>query len=330
MRTAASLAILGLAALALANPALAFDCAKAATKVEKAICADPAVKAKDDAMTALYNDIKSLSSDAEKKMLARSQKNWIDGRESDCGTTGDAEIGFCIRTHIENRLAALTVKAEGGSGPGSRMIPVFAVQAGGKGLYEIDFELVRFADPKTAGEKRFNAAMAKIFASAPLGKQKDHANDETLGSTSIVSLSYASPQLISALDTYGGDSGGAHPNGGTGNLNIDMATGKELQIGQVFSEAAAAKLGKLCRDQIVAQKREKQDGGQYDPAKDDFLKDDVIAEHIATFSRWSFRADEVTVSFDAYAIGPYTEGEYQCFFQMKDLQAMALPEAPLP
>src|SRR5262249_6646444 len=152
---------------------------------------------------------------------------------------------------------SLTVKADSGPGPGSRMIPVFVAQDGAKGVYELDYRLIRFADPKSGGEKRFNAFIARIFESAPLGKRKDHANDENLDYASNVTLSYASPKLISALYDFGGDEGGAHPNGGIENLNLDMTTGKEIEIGDVLSEAAAARLEKDCRKQIVEQKREK-------------------------------------------------------------------------
>jgi uncharacterized protein YecT (DUF1311 family) len=103
MRTALSL--IALAALPAASaPAFAFDCSKASSNVEKAICADPSLKAKDDAMSALYGDVKGLSTPDEQKMLARSQKTWIEGRETACSDKGDQEIGLCIRGEIGNRM----------------------------------------------------------------------------------------------------------------------------------------------------------------------------------------------------------------------------------
>ena len=56
----------------------------------------------------------------------------------------------------------------------------------------------------------------------------------------------------------------------------------------------------------------------------------LIAEHIATMSRWSLAEDEATVSFDAYAVGPYAEGSYGCTFAMDALKRLAKPGAPLP
>jgi len=132
------------------------------------------------------------------------------------------------------------------------------------------------------------------------------------------------------LHNYWRDEGGAHGNGGVENLNLDMTSGRELTIADMIPEAAAPPLAAQCRDQIIAEKKERSGDEPYDPAADSFLKDEVIAEHIATLSRWSFSASEASVSFDAYTIGPYAEGSYECRFAMKDLKALALPAAPLP
>ncbi|MCB1435268.1 MAG: hypothetical protein KDK75_22815, partial [Alphaproteobacteria bacterium] len=139
-----------------------------------------------------------------------------------------------------------------------------------------------------------------------------------------------SPDFISVMHSFWADLGGAHGNGGVENTNIDMVSGKLLQIGDVFSEAAAAELMTQCKDKIIAEKRQRLEGEAYDPAQDPSLSDEVIAEHVATMSRWSFTAREASVSFDAYAIGSYAEGSYDCTFDMKDVKALALPDAPLP
>jgi uncharacterized protein len=328
MRIAASLFVAALSVLA--TPANAFDCSKAASEVEKAICADPGLKSKDDAMAALYADVKALSTPDEQKMLARSQKAWIEGRESECGGQSSGDIGLCIRGQLGNRIAELSVKPASGPGTASRLIPVFVMQAGGKGLYDIDDKLMRFVNPGSPGEKLFNAAVAKIATAAPLGPQPDHKGEDNLDSSATLELTYASPKLISVQNSYGGYEGGAHPNGGTENINIDLATGKPLSFAKLFPAAANKALTKQCRAQIVKQKQDKMEGGTYDPATDDFLKDEVIAKSIGDLKRWTLKAAEAVVAFDAYEIGSYAEGDYECTFAMKDLKALALPTANLP
>jgi len=60
-----------LAMLTLATPALAFDCAKATTAVEKAIHADPQLKRLDGKLSDASAAVKAASMPAERKTLAR-------------------------------------------------------------------------------------------------------------------------------------------------------------------------------------------------------------------------------------------------------------------
>ena len=325
-----AISFLALTVVGLATPARAFDCGKASSAVEKAICADPGLGAKDDAMAALYAEVRGLSTADEQKMVGRSQKAWIESRESQCSGASDQDIGLCIRGQLGNRIAELAVKPASGTGPGSRMIPVFVKQPGGTGVFDVDDKLIRFAAPASPGEKAFNAAVAKIAAAAPLGKQPDHKGEDNLSWSATLSLSYASPKLISARNSYERYEGGAHPTGGTGNINIDLASAKALTFAKLFPATVVKALVTQCREQIVAQKRGKLDDAPYDPSTDDFLKDEVIAQSIGDLKRWSLKATEAVVTFDPYEIGSYAEGSYDCTFAMKDLAPLALPNANLP
>ena len=59
MKRLASLAAFGVITL-MPQQALAFDCKKASTEVEKAICADPALNKLDDGMSAAYASVKAV------------------------------------------------------------------------------------------------------------------------------------------------------------------------------------------------------------------------------------------------------------------------------
>ena len=52
-----------------AGPADAFDCARASTAMERAICADPTLKATDDAMSAAYSSLRQRLQGRERGML---------------------------------------------------------------------------------------------------------------------------------------------------------------------------------------------------------------------------------------------------------------------
>ena len=63
---------------------------------------------------------------------------------------------------------------------------------------------------------------------------------------------------------------------------------------------------------------------------DEKTRDATIAATVRDLKSWSIAADEVTVSFDPYAVGSYAEGSYTCSFAMKDVKALALKGAALP
>jgi uncharacterized protein len=306
----------------------AFDCKKAATAVEKAICADEKLLTLDEKLNVEYAEVKSLSTSAEQKMLLRSQKRWISSREN-CLQAPES-IAACVKSALTERLKVLTGEPESGPGSGSRLIPVFAVQEGSAAAYEIDVALYRFADPHLPGEEAFNQIVDNDLGKLKFGQHGEDTMGHIRAIAETMTLSHVSPRLLSVRENFWSDEGGAHGNSMTLNHNIDLQSGKILEIGDILSEEAAAKLAVDCKRQIIAEKERRLEPEAYDPAADSFLKDDVIGEHIATLSRWSFSSGEASVSFDPYAIGPYAEGTYDCVFPMAALRAMTLETAPLP
>ncbi len=319
-----------LAAMVLStSPAFAFDCGKAATQVEKAVCAEPELKALDDRMSALYSDVRGLSREAERKMLARSQKNWIAEREANCPQPG-TDISACITSTTAERIALFEAKPASGPGVAGRIIPTFIVQAGTEQVYDLDITMLRFAKASSAGQKRFNRIAEDMVARIKTGPHGENTMGRVYAMEEAMTLTYASPKLISVMFSTWYDMGGAHGNGATENFNFSKDTAKDYGIGDFFSEAAAEQLMDQCKAQIIAEKKERFGGEPYDPATDDFLKGDVIAEHVATMSSWSFTETEASIGFDAYAIGSYAEGAYECRFGITALKAIALDTAPLP
>ncbi len=313
-----------------AAPAAAMDCGKAETVVETAICADQDLLAADDAMAAAYREVRTLSTSAEKKMLALSQRSFIAERETQCGTGSAPEIKSCIGERTRQRLTRLLSQPDSGPGNGSRLIPLFIVQEQGPDAYGLDIEMTRFAKPQSAGEKRFNAWIGELMQKLPLGRQKIERSDVSYSYLAFASVGYLSTDLLSARVMQESYDGGAHPAHFSSAINIGMTTGKELAVSDWFSEPMAAKLAEACYGQIAAEKKQRFEDPAYDPAQDAQLNKEVIAEHVATLSRWSITETEGSLQFDEYTVGSYAEGSFACVFPMTELKALALPGAPLP
>lgn len=95
---------LGLALAAAEPPAASFDCARAASASEKAICADDRLAAADRRLGQLYAELQRDERDRDTRRDA--QRAWLRQRDSDCGgNTG------CLHGSYEVRLRELLAQA---------------------------------------------------------------------------------------------------------------------------------------------------------------------------------------------------------------------------
>ncbi|MBL8894800.1 MAG: DUF1311 domain-containing protein [Rhizobiales bacterium] len=311
--------------------AVAFDCNKASTKIERAICADPALKAADDAMSAAYSGLKHSLQGNEASMLQLAQKRWLSIRHDRCASETGQDLTTCLLDFTKERRLLLEGAPESGPGAGARIIPIFIQQEGGAKRYDVDYTLLRFADADTAGQKLFNRELDAIAKKAPLGQQnEDVMEGMQLSAIALAALSYASPKVISSAITIWSFDGGAHGNGGLTNVNVDLIGGRNITFDALFDPADKEPLVVSCRQQIKDQKTEKMDGEEFKPADDPNYQDSTIEEHVSDLSRWSFTSEDAVVTFDAYAIGSYAEGSYTCTYAMGLLRSLARDPALLP
>jgi uncharacterized protein YecT (DUF1311 family) len=104
--TAAALLVL----LSLVSPGVAtqgadqpsFDCRRAATAVEKAICADPELARDDSVLAQLYRDARHHLTEANATKLAANQRSWLTDRNRRCG----AGEHVCLANAYRERLDA--------------------------------------------------------------------------------------------------------------------------------------------------------------------------------------------------------------------------------
>jgi uncharacterized protein len=98
------------AAISSSASATSFDCGKAATAVEKTICAEPSLSALDDKLAVLYKDMLAVATD--KASIVRLQHEWIapdsdlDGNRSTCEERADTRL-TCLTAAYDKRLTLL-------------------------------------------------------------------------------------------------------------------------------------------------------------------------------------------------------------------------------
>jgi len=324
-------------ALMLAPTASAFDCAKATSDTEKAICADPGVKAADDAMSAAYAALLPTLQKDQQAMLKASQRAWLKLREQNCGWQEKAgEKTACLLEITEKRIAYLSGTPSSGPGYGdsARLTPFLFAREFGKGHCTADVSLYRFAGPAAdPGEKAFNswvngqtAGMEKDFGAYTEGDLPDGMSCEYSASAAV---SYASPDLIAMNVGVYMFGGGAHGNYYTAAVTLDRKAGKVLAFADVFDAAAAKTLAAACTGGIRAEKAERLEGAGDAAEIEKMVADDMtnygeaIGQGVGDFANWLVYEDRAEVYFPPYALGSYAEGDYTCPISKAVLQKAA-------
>jgi uncharacterized protein len=148
------------AALCAATPGWAFDCSRASSASEKAICADPAALTADAELGKAYKALLASAPQAGWSAVVASETRWLNSRDGDCADQKGAAQSACLKTATERRRAFLAGAPDAGPGAPGRMAPLIRIENGRVGKADIDFEFLTFPAPATVGERAFNASPA--------------------------------------------------------------------------------------------------------------------------------------------------------------------------
>lgn len=315
-----------LALLACAAPAAAMDCKAARTDIDKAICASPEATAADAAMVAAYSALRERMTPPQREALLASQRLWIKRRGYSCESDKPG-YGACLAKETDQRRAFFEARQEAGPGLESPMTVEIVAKPGKPRDWEIDVELLKFVEPKTPGEKTFNAEVGKMLKDIPTDRSEIQ-RDQTFSHDLWMRLTWLSPRLISARVEGYDFEGGAHGNPSTSGLNVDTKTGRKLVFADAFDKAAQEKLTAACLAQIAPEKVRR---GMDEPKGDD-LKSlrKGIEDGLADLDTWNFTAKGATIVYGHYAIGSYAEGTYECDVPLARLKELAKKDFPLP
>lgn len=312
----------------LASPAFALDCNKARAPIDKAICASPEAGAADDAMSKAYQSLAAGAAESDKKMLLEQQRTWLKTRTDQCTGT-DVSVVACVIEETKKRTAYLSATPLSGPGVAGKLMPVIIATPPRKGTTQIDVGILKFAAPRTAGERLFNKEVDKLLKDMPAGKNDDFGSDMIYSFDVSMVLAYAAPGFVSArAETYM-FSGGAHGNDGVTNINVDLERAKVLDFDDVFATGAKPKLEAACLAQVETEKHARLPDDTIEVDAEKELRS-AIASGLGDLAQWSFATGEANVTYDAYALGSYAEGAYSCSFKSDFLRPLAQPGFAIP
>jgi uncharacterized protein YecT (DUF1311 family) len=324
--------LLAVAALAgAAGEARAVDCGKASNRFDKAICADPKSRAANEALNKAFDDL-TASVDAEQRAtITGAEVVWLGDRNAACEQAKADELSSCLARETNYRRMFLTGQTQQGPGAPGRIVPWFRFEKGGIGKVAINMELLKFADPKTPGERAFNEAAMKpldyVFQPNN-GSTSDHYAFDTR-----MWLTYASPKFVSAgiwVYVFGDTE---HPNTSGTNINLDVAAGRIAKFEDAFDAASAEKIFKICIEQVKAAKKERARfngwGDELETVELNQLNRGV-RDVTGDLGNWSFSGSQAVISYDPYVAGAYIEGAYRCRLDYRLLRPLVQPSFPLP
>ena len=312
----AILTLLALLFLMPAANAASFDCAKAATPFEKAICTHPDASEADEILAQAYATAIGGLSQPALDIVKADQHAWLDYANRTCSddaqpitTDYTDEQASCLASTIRSRVTTLEASRMQG---GYRFYPISRYLTEKDEEAEADayvktasksFETVRI-DSSSDVAKAFNAMVATMQSGYTDLFKKGTDELETGNSAEDVAItttvdSVTDYRISLVTDNYWYGHGAAHGNYGFTYDHFLVKQQRPLYASDIFSgDGWKEALGKLVHDRLKA---EYEDGIWEDAEKD-------ITEMAASPSRWNFSSEGLIVQFQPYEVTAYAAG----------------------
>ena len=324
LRFTAAAAVLLWSVAAAAQPS--FDCAKASTVVERAICADDRLAKADREMAAVYGALWGRLTGPARDHLAQDQLRWLANRAKAC--TGVAEdVARCVRQRYVSRIA--TLKAEG-EGPYPFVSEQALVRSGKVRTtrYEIDASYPEFDGPNvdfSAVNKAFATSAQKGADDAVPGNDSGGPGiDQIWTYLQSFQLFRPAPTSVSVATTFYIFTGGAHGSSGVTAKLVDLRTGRSVAPADVFVAGSEWKrtITEITKADLKRQFVERPGFPEaLEPAAFDKLMDDP--------ERYLFKADALEIIFNQYDVAAYVMGRYTVDIPYSRLTSLIRKDGPL-
>jgi uncharacterized protein len=322
---------IGLAlALVTATPAFAqsgpsFECGRASSPVERAICADPQLAMADREMAGAYDRLAARLSGPARQALVEDQLRWIADRNRACATDTDGIVP-CLRSLYGARRDNLVAFADGAY-PFISQHALIGSGTLGRIAWSYDIAYPRF-DGDTADfgavNRRYADAAAKAAAEAT--PKPDAGIDRKQQWTYQQSFTISRPnaRAVTVAVQFYGFSGGAHGYGATRCALVDLQSGAAVDVAAVFApgDQWLTRLTAWVAEDLAQQFVSK-------PGFDEALKPANLRKMLRETDRYCWRADRLELIFNAYDVGPYAAGPYRVELPYDRLKPLLAADGPI-
>jgi len=302
-----------------------FDCTKAKTPQEKAICASPELSAADDQMAAAYRAVLAAAPPEWISELCDDQRLWIRKMGEGCPSKGlesSAELTVCLLVDEASRTKELQhmILRESGIAFVWRSVHLTAAAnpsaEPNPGSPNPDPGTLDASWPQTkADTPEWQAWNAAIEAAAyevasvqdggsgpPAGRKIVWAAEPGMDIDITVSLGVVNVRLVSASVTNNWDGHGIHPNLNFFQFNWMLKEKREMKPEDIFRPRSGwdGFLQKRC-DQFL-HKQLDYDGKSYEDFEQPGEMAKTLHGIVGSPRSWSFDGDGLTIPFEPYAV----------------------------
>lgn len=291
-----------------AAQAASFDCARASTEVEKAICANPALSRSDDVLATAYATALGGLSDEGRAALQAGQREWLGFAALAC--TEDArpftapltdEQQECLDTIYRERIGVLAQSRMEGEWRVYPKTSYSLVDDPDPDAYQ-GVATKQISSPRIDEEsevaRSFNALMEGMDAAArPDPQAEDYLTSDTAYAIRVASV--GSRRISVMIDNYWMGHGAAHGNYAVTYAHFLTGEGRMLEAGDLFAGAGWQEaLGKLATEALEER------------LKDAFWEDSRadVPKIAADPARWNLTEDGLEITFQPYEVAPYAAG----------------------
>lgn len=305
-----------------------FDCAKASTIAELAICSRPDLAEADRDMAAVYDALADRLSGPAREHLLKDQGRWIANRNTACADARQ-EVERCLTDRYTARTAELRVLGEG-------LYPFISAQAMfrtgkvGKITWKVDASWPQF-DGATADFSAVNRSFAESAGKAADETVPDSTAAGDLRGEQLWSYEQgfrlARPSAVAVTVSVGfyGFTGGAHGDSGTIASLVDLRTGRFAAPVDVFAkdDAWLATLVPL----VAADLRRQFSGGK--PGFDDALQPDKLATVLRQAEHYRWGKGALDLVFNPDVVGPHVSGLFTVRIPYATLRPLFAADGPI-
>jgi uncharacterized protein len=327
MRQLAAAFILMVSPAAFAQEKPSFDCAKAASAVERTICKSAELAKVDREVAKAYADLSAKLAGSARDHLASDQARWLANRNRGCAVDVD-EMEDCLRVRYGVRAAELEFLAK----DDYPFISEQAIIKTGKVKrvdYSIDAAYPQFdaksADFTTVNRRFAEAAQQAGNRAIPAANKIEDDLEQGWSYEQNFVLYRPTRQAVAVAINYRTYTGGAHGYTATNCSLVDLRNGRLLGTDDVFvaGDEWLTRLIELVRDDLKEQFADR-------PGNDFALEPEYLAKLLRQSQRYLFRDDNVLeVIFNPYEVGPYAAGPYSVEISYDDLRPVIRADGPL-